>query len=94
MTGRTPADPAKKAAPRTRRPGKAHAVERTDAERDAEVVLAADGMAFDPAYEAHRLRITGMPWREVAHKTGYPDALVGARAVACEPHPRSALDGT
>ena len=58
------------------------AVERTDTERDAEVVLAADGMAFDPAHEAHKLRITGMPWREVAHKTGYPTADAAAGAVA------------
>lgn len=26
---------------------------------------------FDPAYEAHRLRLTGMNWREVAKLTGY-----------------------
>lgn len=27
---------------------------------------------FDPAYEAHRRRVGGMSWREVAENTGYP----------------------
>jgi hypothetical protein len=43
---------------------------------------AAELGVFDPAYEAHRLRMTGMPWREVAAKTGYrndTDAMLAVR---------------
>ena len=47
---------AKKAAPRKRAPRKP---------RPTEVET------FDAAHEAHQLRLTGMPWREVARLTGY-----------------------
>jgi len=30
-----------------------------------------DDETFDPRYEAHRLRLTGMPWKQVAARTGY-----------------------
>lgn len=35
----------------------------------------------DPAYEAHRLRLTGLPWREVAGLTGYASEVTAQMAV-------------
>lgn len=28
---------------------------------------------FDPVYEAYKLRLTGLGWREIAEQTGYPN---------------------
>ena len=36
---------------------------------------------FDPAYEAHKLRMRGMPWREVAIRTGYDSESAAVLAV-------------
>jgi len=38
--------------------------------------------AFDPAYEAHMLRVSGLPWDEVAGATGYATPGAAARAVS------------
>jgi hypothetical protein len=37
---------------------------------------------FEPAYEAHKLRLTGMGWRDVARLTGYADEDTAERSVA------------
>ena len=53
----------------------------TDATRDARVAEAAE-VAFDPPYEAHKLRMAGIPWVEVARKTGYPSPAAATVAVS------------
>jgi hypothetical protein len=51
----------------------------TDADRDRRVAEAAPA-AFDPPYEAFKLRQAGVPWIEVARQTGYPTP--GAATIA------------
>jgi hypothetical protein len=55
----------------------------TDAERDARVkqMSPPPGEAFDPAYEAHRLRMAGYSWDEAARRAGYGTAGHAAVAV-------------
>lgn len=36
---------------------------------------------FYPQSEAHRLSLRGLPWREIAQRTGYPDAASAFAAV-------------
>ncbi len=38
-------------------------------------------VVFEPAYEAHRLRLSGLPWREVAGLTGYSSDVAAINAV-------------
>lgn len=39
------------------------------------------GEVFEPSYVAHRLRLSGMPWPEVAAACGYPTGAVAELAV-------------
>jgi hypothetical protein len=45
------------------------------------VVLGVGEAVFDPADEAHRLRIDGIPWSDIAISTGYASAAVCQMAV-------------
>ena len=53
----------------------------TGAHHDAEIAEVS-GIPFDPPYEAYKLRLTGLPWTEVAHRTGYASDATVVRAVS------------
>lgn len=40
--------------------------------RSTKKVVEVEVEVFDPSYEAHKLRLSGMAWEDVAKETGYP----------------------
>lgn len=67
--------PVKKTAP------KPMGVQNTDADLDA---LLEEGVPelFEPGYEAHRLRMAGTPWPEVAKAIGSPSSMAAMNTVS------------
>lgn len=72
--------PEPKKAPRKRVPAKKTPAKRAPRKRAA-VKLTVVPEVFDPRYEAHRLHLTGKPWREIAHRVGYATEIAAQHAV-------------
>lgn len=73
MTARKPpaqATPAKKSATK-KAPAKAPASKAPTKRAPAARKGSSEVDTFEAAYEAHRLRVSGMPWRDVARLAGY-----------------------
>jgi hypothetical protein len=66
---------------RTRKPTIVPTPTITDAELDARLAESVPD-TFDPGYEGHRLRVAGMPWRDIAEKIGAPGPEQAQRTVS------------